>query len=149
AEHDGYFPAVLASTHVYEHTTGNTSLVLGMNQEDLDELLWFFREEDPAAWNYSVLALSLASMILGLLLLTVNIVRNRKRKILEDREAVQTVQHAKLDAKQGLMPIQEYSQAELQKQELMPQDQRAGEVVVQWKDGAFTSLYTDMSEETI
>lgn len=30
-----------------------------------------------STWNYSVLALSLATMILGLVLLTINIVRNR------------------------------------------------------------------------
>lgn len=57
------------------------------------------------------------------------------------REAVQTTQQAELEAKQSLMPAQEYSPAELRKQEPMPQDQRSGEVVVQWKDGTVTSLY--------
>ncbi|KAF1484557.1 Organic solute transporter subunit beta, partial [Pygoscelis antarcticus] len=143
AEQDRYFPAALASTHVYDHTAGNMTLALGIGQEELEELLWFFRREDPSTWNYSVLALSFVALILGLLLLAINIVRNRKRKIHMYREAVQTTQQAELEAKQALMPVQEYSPAELQKQEPVLQDQRSGEVVVQWKDGTVTSLYTE------
>ncbi|KFP65265.1 Organic solute transporter subunit beta, partial [Cariama cristata] len=107
-----YFHAALASTHVYDHTAGNVTLALGIDQEELEELLWFFRREDPSTWNYSVLALSFVAMILGLVLLAINIVRNRKRKIHMYKEAVQTAQQAELEAKQALMPVQEYSPAE-------------------------------------
>ncbi|NXR25658.1 OSTB protein, partial [Cinclus mexicanus] len=148
AEHK-YHPTTLASTHVDEHTAGNVTLPLGLEQEQLEELLWFFRREDPSTWNYSVLVLSLATMILGLVLLTINIVRNRKRKILMKGGAAQTTQEADLDAKQALMPVQEYSPDKPLKQEPGPQDQRPGDVVVQWKDGTVTSLYTEMSEEAI
>lgn len=64
-------------------------------------------------------------------------------------KAAQTPQQTDLDAKQALMPVQEYSPAELQKQEPGPQEQRPGDVMVQWKDGTVTSLYTEMSEEAI
>ncbi|NXC36908.1 OSTB protein, partial [Campylorhamphus procurvoides] len=144
AGHNTYFPLALTSPYMYEDTAGNVTLPLGMDQKELEDLLWFFRREDPSTWNYSVLALSLATFILGLLLLTTNIVRNRKRKIMS-KEAVQTP----LDAKEALIPVQRDSPAEPQKQEPVPQDQRAGDVVVQWKDGTITSLYTDMSEEAI
>ncbi|XP_038003356.1 organic solute transporter subunit beta [Motacilla alba alba] len=148
AEHK-YLPTTQASTHVNEHTTGNVTLPLGLELEQLEELLWFFRREDPSTWNYSVLALSLATMILGLILLTINIVRNRKRKTLVNGETAQTTQEADLDAKQALMPVQEYNLAEPLKQQPGPQDQRPGDVMVQWKDGTVTSLYTEMSEEAI
>ncbi|NWH45568.1 OSTB protein, partial [Fregata magnificens] len=143
AQQDGYFLAALASTLVYDHTAGNTTLALGINQEELEELLWFFRTEDPSTWNYSILVLSFVAMILGLVLLAINIVQNRKRKIDIYREAVQMAQQAELEAKQALMPMQEYSPAEPRKQELVPQDQKSGEVMVQWKDGTITSLYTE------
>ncbi|NWS53275.1 OSTB protein, partial [Chunga burmeisteri] len=149
AEQDRYFHAALASTHVYDHTAGNMTLALGIDQEELEELLWFFRREDPSTWNYSVLALSFVAMILGLVLLTINIVRNRKRKIHMYKEAVQTAQQAELEAKQALMPVQEYSPAEPRKQEPVPQDQSSGDVVVQWKDGTVTSLYTERPEAAI
>ncbi|NWU06387.1 OSTB protein, partial [Cephalopterus ornatus] len=149
AGHNKYFPAALTSPRVHEHTAGDAILPLGMNQEQLEELLWFFRREDPSAWNYSVLALSLATFILGLVLLTVNIVRNRKRKILVSRNAGQTLLQAELDAKKSLIPVQEYRPAEPPKWDPVLQDQRSGEVVVQWKDGTITSLYTDLSEEAV
>ncbi|XP_040455783.1 organic solute transporter subunit beta [Falco naumanni] len=148
AEQDSYFFAALASTRMYDHTAGNVTLALGIDQEELEELLWFFRREDPSTWNYSILALSFVAMILGLVLLAINIVRNRKRKRMY-REAVQTAQQAELEAKQALMPVQEYSPAEPQKQEPAPQEQRSGEVMVQWKDGTVTSLYTERSEDAI
>ncbi|XP_054692193.1 organic solute transporter subunit beta [Grus americana] len=146
---DRYFPAALASTRVYDHTAGNATLALGIAQEELEELLWFFRREDPSTWNYSVLALSFVAMILGLFLLGINIARNRKRKMHMYRGAEQITQQAELEAKQALMPVQEYSPAEPQKQELVPQDQRLGDVVVQWKDGTVTSLYAERSEDAI
>ncbi|NWH68072.1 OSTB protein, partial [Geococcyx californianus] len=142
-----YFLAALTSTQVYDHTAGNVTLVLGMDQEELEELLWFFRTEDSSAWNYSVLALSFIAMIFGLLLLAINIVRNRKRKIHLYREMLQTAQQAELEAKQALNPVQEYSPAKPRKQEPVLQDQRSGGVMVQWKDGTVTSLYTGSTED--
>ncbi|NXG57473.1 OSTB protein, partial [Hemiprocne comata] len=149
AEQDRYFAAALASTHVYEHTAGSATLVLGMDQEELEELLWFFRREDASTWNYSVLALSFMAMTLGLILLAINIVRNRKRKIQMYKEAEQGAQQAELEAKQALMPVQEHSPPEPHEQEPAPQDQQAGDVTVQWKDGTITSLYTERSEDAM
>lgn len=70
----------------------------------------------------------------------------RKRKIVLKGDARST-QEADLDAKQALMSVQEYSPAKPLKQEPGPQNQRPGDVVVQWKDGTVTSLYTETSEE--
>ncbi|NWH78468.1 OSTB protein, partial [Piaya cayana] len=145
AEEARYFLAGLNSTQMYDHTEVNTALALGIDQEELEELLWFFRTEDASAWNYSILALSFVAMILGLLLLAINIVRNRKRKIHMYREMVQTAQQAELQAKQALM----YSPGELRKQEPILQDQRSGGVMIQWKDGTITSLYTGSTEDAI
>ncbi|NWU61347.1 OSTB protein, partial [Pterocles burchelli] len=147
AEQDQPFPAALASTRMSEQMVGNATLALGIDQKELENLLWFFRREDPSTWNYSILALSFVAMILGHVLLAINIARNRKRKIGGYKEAVQTAQQAELEAKQALVPLQEYSSPEARKQE--PQDQRSGDVVVQWKDGTVTSLYAEKPEEAI
>ncbi|NXE20860.1 OSTB protein, partial [Ardeotis kori] len=144
-----FFPAALASTHMYDYAAGNVSLMLGISQEELEELLWFFRREDPSPWDYSMLALSFVAMILGLLLLAINVARNRKRKLHMYREAAQSAKEAELQAKQALMTLQEDSSAEPQKLEAVPQDERSGEVTVQWKDGTVTSLYTERSEEAV
>ncbi|NXI34399.1 OSTB protein, partial [Galbula dea] len=151
AEQDRYLLAALTSTQGCEHTAGDMTLALGIDQEKLEELLWFFRREDPSTWNYSILALSFLAMILGLVLLAINISRNRKRKIHKQQEAAQTPQQeAELEVKQALMPVQQqYSPAEPGKQESLPQDQRTGDVLVQWKDGTVTSLYTERSEDAM
>ncbi|NXI70765.1 OSTB protein, partial [Anseranas semipalmata] len=149
AVQDSYFPAALTSTHVYDHTAYNTTLVLGVDPEKLKELLWFFRREDPSTWNYSILALSFVITILGFLLLAINITRNRKRKIHMYKEAVQAAQQAELEAKQALIPAQEYSPTSSRKQEPVLQDERAGEVLVQWKDGTVTTLYKERSEDAV
>ncbi|NWR63606.1 OSTB protein, partial [Bucorvus abyssinicus] len=149
-EEDMHFPAALTSAHVYEPTAGSTTLALGIDQEELEELLWFFRREDSSTWNYSVLALSFVTMILGLLLLAINVMRNRKRKLHVYGEAAQTAPQAELEARQALMPVeQEHSPDEPGKQELVPQDQKSGEVVVQRKDSTVTSLYPARGEDTM
>ncbi|XP_057287007.1 organic solute transporter subunit beta isoform X1 [Pezoporus wallicus] len=148
AEQDMDVPTALASTGVYDHTA-DVTLVLGIGQEELEELLWFFRTEDSSTWNYSVLALSFVAMILGLVLLALNVTRNRKRKSHMCSTAGQTAQQAELEAKQALVPVEECSPTELRKEDPVPQDQRSGEVVVQWKDGTVTSLYTEKSEDTL
>ncbi|NXG33034.1 OSTB protein, partial [Dromaius novaehollandiae] len=141
AEHSRYLPAALASTRTYGPTA------LGLAPAQLEELLWFFRREDPSAWNYALLALSLVVLLLGLFLLAVNIARNRKRKM--HAEAVPAVEQAELEATQALMPAQEYGHADPQKQELLPKEERLGEVLVQWRDGTITTLYTEPPEEAV
>lgn len=46
AVQDRYFYAALTSTQVYDHTAYNFTLVAGMDPEELNNLLWFFRTED-------------------------------------------------------------------------------------------------------
>lgn len=63
--------------------------------------------------------------------------------------AEQTTQQADLEVKQALVPVEECSPNELRKEDPVPQDQRSGEVMVQWKDGTVTSLYTEKSEDAL
>ncbi|XP_031443684.1 organic solute transporter subunit beta [Phasianus colchicus] len=142
-----YLPAALTSTRVYDHTAFSAELVLDMEPEKLEELLWFFRREDPSAWNYSILVLSFVVTILGFVLLAINISRNRKRK--KHKEAVQAPQNSELESKQALLPVPEYSPESLQKPEPLPQDERSGEVLVQWKDGTVTTLYRETAEDAM
>ncbi|NXD08006.1 OSTB protein, partial [Nothocercus nigrocapillus] len=147
AEHSRHVPAALASARTQEPATSDATLLLGLPPGQLEELLWFFRREDPSTWNYTVLALSFVVLFVGLFLLAINIVRNRKRKTLVGSE--HTAEQAELEAKQALVPVQEFGRADPQKQELLPEEERSGEVLVQWKDGTVTTLYTERSEETL
>lgn len=53
AVQDSYFYAALTSTQVYDHTAYNSTLVAGMDPEELNNLLWFFRTEDRKSCRYS------------------------------------------------------------------------------------------------
>ncbi|XP_042680286.1 organic solute transporter subunit beta isoform X1 [Centrocercus urophasianus] len=144
-----YLSAALTSTDVYDHTAYSAGLLLDMEPEKLEELLWFFRREDPSPWNYSILALSFVVTILGFVLLSINISRNRKRKIHMYKEAAQAAQNSELETKQALITVPEYSPESPQKPEPLPQDERSGEVLVQWKDGTVTSLYRETAEDAM
>ncbi|NWY01475.1 OSTB protein, partial [Nothoprocta ornata] len=143
----GFVAAALASTRMQEPAATNGTLLLGLAPGHLDELLWFFRREDPSTWNYTMLALCFVVLFLGGFLLATNVVRNRKRKVQVESE--HAAEPAELEAKQALVPVQEFGRADPHKQELLPKEERSGEVLVQWKDGTVTTLYTERSEETL
>ncbi|NXA36152.1 OSTB protein, partial [Eudromia elegans] len=148
AEPSRHVPAALASTGVREPAAGNGTRLPGPAPGQLEELLWFFRREDPAAWNYTMVALSFVVLFLGLFLLAVNVVRNRRRKMQVESEHV--LEPAELEAKRALVPVQELDRGSPRKQELLPgEEERSGEVLVQWKDGTVTALYAESSEETL
>uniref|UniRef100_A0A8C5KSN4 Solute carrier family 51, beta subunit n=1 Tax=Jaculus jaculus TaxID=51337 RepID=A0A8C5KSN4_JACJA len=52
----------------------------GVSQELLEEMIWFFRVEDAAPWNYSILALAAVVVVISMFLLVRSIQANRNRK---------------------------------------------------------------------
>jgi len=73
----------------------------------------------------------------------------RKRKIHKYKEAAQAAQNSGLESKQALLTVSEYSPESLQKPEPLPQDERSGEVLVQWKDGTVTTLYKETADDAM
>ncbi|KAL6092635.1 hypothetical protein STEG23_006437 [Scotinomys teguina] len=49
-------------------------------QELLEEMIWFFRVEDAAPWNYSILVLAVVVVVISMVLLRRSILANRNRK---------------------------------------------------------------------
>ncbi|XP_059124106.1 organic solute transporter subunit beta [Peromyscus eremicus] len=49
-------------------------------QELLEEMIWFFRAEDAAPWNYSILVLAALVVVISMVLLRRSILANRNRK---------------------------------------------------------------------
>ncbi|XP_038623273.1 organic solute transporter subunit beta [Tachyglossus aculeatus] len=52
----------------------------GLSQEELEQMRWYYRTEDPTPWNYSMLVLACLVLVIGLSLLGTNIRNNRNRK---------------------------------------------------------------------
>lgn len=65
------------------------------------------------------------------------------------KEAAQAAQNSEVESKQALLRVPEFSPESLQKPEPPPQDERSGEVLVQWKDGTVTSLYKETAEDAM
>ncbi|CAM4530212.1 organic solute transporter subunit beta [Lepidochelys kempii] len=143
AEGSRYFAMALTTAQMHDEVEGNP--ISGMSQEQLQEMLWFFRTEDSSTWNYSILVLSFVVLFLGLLLLGINIMANRNRKIILMCE--QAAKPAEPEAKPPFVDLKEDNNLNPFMQDLLPKGQRPGEVLVQWKDGSVTALYAEKSEE--
>ncbi|KAM7151953.1 organic solute transporter subunit beta isoform 2-T4 [Macrochelys suwanniensis] len=150
AEESRYFAMALTSAQMHDEVEGNPIPGMPMSQEQLQEMLWFFRRGDSSTWNYSILVLSLVVLFLGLLLLGINIMANRNRKIiLMYAQAAEAAKPAEPKTKPPFVDVKEDNNLNPLTQDLLPKGQRPGEVLVQWKDGNVTALYADKSEEDI
>uniref|UniRef100_A0A452GY37 Ricin B lectin domain-containing protein n=1 Tax=Gopherus agassizii TaxID=38772 RepID=A0A452GY37_9SAUR len=148
AEGGRYFAMALTSAQMHDEVEGNPTAGMPMSQEQLQEMVWFFRRGDSSTWNYSILVLSFVVLFLGLLLLGINIMANRTRKIiLVYEQAAKTAKPAEPDAKPPFVDMKEDDNLNPLTQDLLPKGQRPGEVLVQWKDGNVTALYADKPEE--
>ncbi|XP_066491414.1 organic solute transporter subunit beta [Tiliqua scincoides] len=121
----------------------------GMAPDIFQELLWFFRRDDPSSWNYCILGLSVVVLLIGLTLLGINIKANRNRHALalnptKGDGSTQTdeaeLKQAPLSLKEDLGPAAE---------NLLPKAQNSGQVVIQWKDGNVTTLFAEAPEEDV
>ncbi|XP_048338169.1 organic solute transporter subunit beta [Sphaerodactylus townsendi] len=139
----------LTSSGPHDTTAGSSYPEMDMmTPEQLQEMIWFFRTEDSSMWNYCMLALSFAVLLLGIVLLAMNTManRNRKAKLLHsDSEGYKAAESDGTEIKQAFVTLKEEAAAE----DLLPKVQNAGEVTVQWKDGNVTALYTDAAEQDV
>ncbi|XP_038275483.1 organic solute transporter subunit beta [Dermochelys coriacea] len=145
AEGSRYFAMALTSAQMHDKVEDSSIPEMPMSQEQLQKMLWFFRSDDSSTWNYSILVLSFVVLFLGLLLLGINIMANRNRKIILMCE--QAAKPAEPEAKPHLVDLKEDNNLNPFTQDLLPKGQRPGEVLVQWKDGSVTALYAEKSEE--
>ncbi|XP_069481190.1 organic solute transporter subunit beta [Ambystoma mexicanum] len=120
----------------------------GMSQEQMENALWFFRTEDPIAWNYFILGLSIVGLTLGLLLLGRNIMANRKRKLaVQYTPASMDLESPGAGTKQAFVTMPE-DVGHCQQGQDSDKGQAPGDIIVQWKDGGVSSLYR-MAEEDV
>ncbi|XP_030045618.1 organic solute transporter subunit beta [Microcaecilia unicolor] len=119
----------------------------GMSEEELQQLLWIYRTQDPSAWNYSMLAISLAGLFLGLLILGMNIMANRNQKIVNRYKTELEATRTMGAEKQATLTLKDDDS--LKQDPFLDTVQTQGKITVRWKDGHVTSLYKDTLEETV
>lgn len=118
-------------------------------EEQMKNIQWFFRTEDPSAWNYSILGLSIVALLIGVIILARNMVSNRKRKHdMLYAPASMDMKSTELDPKQATVLLTEDDSA-LRQDLGLDKGREAGDIVVEWKDGNVTSLYRDMATSEV
>ncbi|XP_005075593.1 organic solute transporter subunit beta [Mesocricetus auratus] len=63
-----------------DHSVEGAAVSPEVPQELLEEMIWVFRVEDAAPWNYSILVLAVLVAVVSLFLLRRSILANRNRK---------------------------------------------------------------------
>ncbi|XP_076781923.1 organic solute transporter subunit beta [Arvicanthis niloticus] len=63
-----------------DHSAEGAAASTEVPQELLEEMLWYFRAEDAAPWNYSMLVLAVLVVVISMYLLRRSILANRNRK---------------------------------------------------------------------
>ncbi|XP_031201238.1 organic solute transporter subunit beta [Mastomys coucha] len=63
-----------------DHSAEGAAASAEVPQELLEEMLWYFRAEDAAPWNYSILVLAVLVVVISMFLLRRSILANRNRK---------------------------------------------------------------------
>ncbi|XP_021063080.1 organic solute transporter subunit beta [Mus pahari] len=63
-----------------DHRAEEAAASAEVPQELLEEMLWYFRAEDAAPWNYSILVLAVLVVGISMFLLRRSILANRNRK---------------------------------------------------------------------
>ncbi|XP_061451826.1 organic solute transporter subunit beta [Rhineura floridana] len=137
----------MSSLHPQDDSKSSPNLEAdGISPEMLQELLWFFRKDDPSTWNYCILGLSVLVLLVGMVLLGRNVMANRARKRKEGYEASQPDE---TETKQAFVSLKEDGNSVPLAENLLPQAENAGQVMIQWKDGNITALFADTPEEDI
>ncbi|KAM6426269.1 organic solute transporter subunit beta [Liasis olivaceus] len=114
--------------------------------EVLQEALWFYRREDPSAWNYCILGLSFLVLLIGVVLLGANIKANRNHKKPLQKQGYEVSLPNEAEMKQAFVLLNKEN-LDPAGEDLLTKASNVGEVMVRWKDGNMTALYADANEE--
>ncbi|KAK2869383.1 hypothetical protein Q7C36_001254 [Tachysurus vachellii] len=135
-----------------------------MTEEQREYLRWYYRTEDATPWKFAMLGLSLVVLLMGCVLCIMGLMSNKHRReiakyktaaaaspalVKVEMEELQIITVSKEDKNsypdptqdgqlESKAPLEEASETEA----LNP-----GEIMVTWKDGTASKLYSDSNEE--
>ncbi|XP_017555029.1 solute carrier family 51 subunit beta [Pygocentrus nattereri] len=134
-----------------------------MTPEQREYLRWFYRSEDPTPWILAMLTLSFVSLLLGSSFLVMGMMGSRNRKKIAqykaaaaaspssklEMEELQVITHTKDDMNSHIAPKQDNhtDNTEPTGVDSEMEAPKPGEVIVTWKDGNVSHLYSDSPED--
>ncbi|KAL7866801.1 hypothetical protein AOLI_G00146150 [Acnodon oligacanthus] len=134
-----------------------------MTPEQREYLRWLYRAEDPTPWILAMLALSFVALLLGSAFLVMGMMGSRNRKKIAqykaaaaaspsskfETEELQVITHAKDDMNSHTAPKQDNhtDNTEPTGGDSETEAPKPGEIIVTWKDGNVSNLYSDSPED--
>ncbi|XP_070687174.1 uncharacterized protein [Pempheris klunzingeri] len=148
------------ASHDPEEFGEQTGEVAAMTEEQRQFLRWFYRTEDPTTWKFVLLGLAFVCLLLGFLLLGMAAMANKNRKkIAKYKAAAAMAQRSEGEEFQVITVVKDDSSKPSPSHERLLQghepsisngevsELKAGNIVVTWKDGNTSCLYSDCAAE--
>ncbi|KAM9461041.1 uncharacterized protein Hap1MRO34_017392 isoform 1-T1 [Clarias gariepinus] len=130
-------------------------------EKEREYLRWFYRTEDSTSWKFAMLTLSVVALLLGCMLCVMGMMGNKHRKEIAKYKAASPA-----TVKVELEDLQDFTEIKEDKKSYTGQtldgqlDSKAplvgasetdalksGDIMVTWKDGNVSTLYSDSQEE--
>ncbi|XP_023151906.2 solute carrier family 51 subunit beta [Amphiprion ocellaris] len=129
-----------------------------MTEEQREYLRWFYRTEDPTIWKFVLLGLAFVCLLIGFLLLGMGAMANKSRKkIAKYKAAASLAQKSQGEELQVISSLTDNSASPRSDRRLLSDQSpvsnrdanelKAGDIVVTWKDGNTSCLYSNTEEE--
>ncbi|KAK3533952.1 hypothetical protein QTP70_034940, partial [Hemibagrus guttatus] len=135
-----------------------------MTEEQRDYLRWYYRTEDATPWKFAMLGLSLVALLLGCVLCVMGLMsNNHRREIAKYKTAIAaspTTAKVEMDELQIITVTKEDQDSDTDPTQDIQLNSKAtleevsetdalnpGDIMVTWKDGNVSKLYSDSKEE--
>ncbi|XP_056269721.1 solute carrier family 51 subunit beta isoform X2 [Pseudoliparis swirei] len=136
---------------VAEKQTGDEA---AMTEEQREYLRWYYRSEDPTIWTFVLLGLAFVCLLIGFLLLGMGAMANKNRKKIAKYKAAAALSQ-KGEELLVMSPLRDDSSCKpspsldrrMTGSNGDVSELKAGDIVVTWKDGNASALYSDPAAE--
>ncbi|KAM6942719.1 organic solute transporter subunit beta [Xenentodon cancila] len=123
-----------------------------MTKEQREYLRWYYRTEDPTTWKFVILGLAFVCLLIGFLLLGMGAMANKSRKkIAKYKAAASLIKKSEGEELRVISPLRDNgtSSPALLRSSVSTgtNELKGGNIVVTWKDGNTSHLYSDFVEE--
>ncbi|KAM4744131.1 uncharacterized protein FYW61_000290 [Anableps anableps] len=122
----------------------------GMTEEQREYFRWFYRTENPTIWTFVLLVLAFVCLLIGFLLLGMGAMANKSRKkIAKYKAAASLVKKHEGEELQVISALRDNGTSPLPQGHTSSMSEgdtselKAGDIVVTWKDGNTSCLYSD------
>ncbi|XP_051236019.1 solute carrier family 51 subunit beta [Dicentrarchus labrax] len=133
----------------FEEQMGNLA---AMTEEQREYLRWYYRTEDPTTWKFVLLGLAFVCLLVGFLLLGMGAMANKSRKKIAKYKAAAAMAQKSEGEELLIISVRDDSSSKPSLDNLQQGNKpsngevselTAGNIVVTWKDGNTSCLYSD------